>query len=890
MNAQIDNYLYEDDYIERKSNITFDYIDDKYEKKRDNTPKKTKLKLKNVKFEKVKLKNVINKDFYEKIDIQYFIKLLQNEKNEIMKLFYLNQTKILNSSKNPNIFNCNNLYDKMKEERIISKLSIKHFNKSIKLITNFIDQLLLNLENKYLIPYNIKVICKFINILIPKKFKNISRMKCDVLICRFLFDKLIFPVFENPDINSPSGKIIISLNTRIILYDIQLVLTKIIRGELFNSDEYGFFAVLNSYIIKTYKKIHNIIENIINSHVQIPKKLLKLSEQFYKTKDFSLKNAREKSDINYNYFEEKQNDFMQHKSICFNFSQFTLIYNFAYNKKDILIKKDKQFENLLEKITKNLGKMPMKFEDYYVIIDEEYNAEIKQLLSLKEKKMQLCKPKNKGDTLFKLKYCITYLFSNLSLLYKKNLINEDHDTNQTFDLINTYLKIHDNKIKNNIHPLYWYSLFIINNLKKIETIFTANDYQLLYDEIEYDILNLLEKYKKLNEFLTVDMTTKFNLIQKKIGHYAKELEKVKETELKIKIFLFIELNKINICIIKGSNYNKYKKILIQNEKPINEKLLILGKAKDCPILKIRAFNKTHQKNHHLSTTKEFASRFSNFHKLISDEIINSSLGITTNVSKKTIDPPEEKLKDFYFSNYIFTESPQEILDKYMNYINEEVENNPLFKIETKKIVIINDEENDNIKENIKNDKEEVKRTIKDVIKNFILKYLCIKIPDTSSLILNKSFYLKCHSIIDLIKPSNLKIPNELINENYINIVKKYFEKIDELKTPMQIDENIGIAVQFINCLFKFLLNVKYLEADSLNPLIYYLLFSSEPKRIIFNINFCKFFLKTDEMKGNTGMNIIQIESAINFIKKLEANFIGITQEEFNKYSENIKYT
>lgn len=64
-------------------------------------------------------------------------------------------------------------------------------------------------------------------------------------------------------------------------------------------------------------------------------------------------------------------------------------------------------------------------------------------------------------------------------------------------------------------PLNWYTQFIINNLDKINKKYISNDYELLYKEIENDVKDLLHKLKKLNEFLTVNMTTKFYLIKNK---------------------------------------------------------------------------------------------------------------------------------------------------------------------------------------------------------------------------------------------------------------------------------------------------------------------------------------------------------------------------------------
>ena len=107
--------------------------------------------------------------------------------------------------KDNNLYNCHHYYfDRMIPNELISRTSIEHYNKGYNVIKEFIAKLLDNLSKKNIIPYVIKAICKMIYILIKKKFKKISKMEINILICRFLFDKLFFPIFENTP-NVPSG-------------------------------------------------------------------------------------------------------------------------------------------------------------------------------------------------------------------------------------------------------------------------------------------------------------------------------------------------------------------------------------------------------------------------------------------------------------------------------------------------------------------------------------------------------------------------------------------------------------------------------------------------------------------------------------------------------------
>ena len=195
-------------------------------------------------FEDLQIKDYMNTDFFLKINEKYFRALLLNEKNELMKNFYIRQIKILNSVEDKNIFNCKKCFKRIKHQKLISQLSIEQFNKTVETIKIFIDKLLTNFEKKEIIPYYIKIICKLIDIFIQKKFDKISSTKKDSLICQFLFGTLILPILENPDICNSIGDMIISINTRGILLNIYDVLKHLIEGCLFNSNDNIYYPNL----------------------------------------------------------------------------------------------------------------------------------------------------------------------------------------------------------------------------------------------------------------------------------------------------------------------------------------------------------------------------------------------------------------------------------------------------------------------------------------------------------------------------------------------------------------------------------------------------------------------------------------------------------------------
>ena len=139
---------------------------------------------------------------------------------------------------------------------------------------------------------------------------------------------------------------IISLNTRNILNHIYIVLSHLIEGELFNSNDNIYYTIFNNFIIKNYKRINTIIYNII-----------KISEPYRDNIN------KEKTEIN-------DLDSSTHKSICFNLKDFLLFYNTIHAYKDEILNGDKYIEDIYNNIQKNISLLQYNSNNYYLIINE----------------------------------------------------------------------------------------------------------------------------------------------------------------------------------------------------------------------------------------------------------------------------------------------------------------------------------------------------------------------------------------------------------------------------------------------------------------------------------------------------------------------------------------
>ena len=822
---------------------------------------------------------------------KFFLDSLSQEKNEVMREFLLQQIKKIKYSNNPNLFDPYQLHEYLKKKKKIAKESIEQFNNGVKLVTNFIDELLTNLENDTIVPYSIKVICKFIYILVEKKFKNISKLKLNNFVGRFLFDKLILPILRNPDRSDAGKDRMISFVTRKNLINIYTVLKNLVRGELFNSDQNVNMLAFNKYIIDNYYRINTIIERMID--VRIPEKLKKLSDEYYKDDNFVLDNSkRTEEEINYEYFKENPNDFMQHKSICFTIVEFNMFYDTVEDNKELFIKPGGPLEKTFENLSNFISMIKGKPNHYFVIISDNYNEEAKKLLFHKEKTMPLGKAKTQEEIIQNLHYCISYLIGNLEILPHWDWVIENYKTMDTFNYINQYLNSYEgiyNFCPGSV-PLNWYSLYVINNLNYIKPEDAANDYKLLYDKIEEQIRIQLKKLSKLNEFLTVNMTTKFLLIDHKIKIFEEELENVKNTFVNIKTLQFMESREIQVSLASIEEY-KHNNIQIEGMENCNSsKNLFLQKETYVPNKQEKISNKKKDKEdirpsnfkYFCYNISQFILRFVDYYKSIYEEIKLFSIDKRTKTSSRT-------LSNAGSNNY--ETKAREVIEQYLDIIDEALDNSRIFCISNKKsnenetIFRETINERESIMNKIEEEKpkditSECKEKAKNSIRNFILKTLCVKLYTENLLKEDKEFYKKCVSL-SWIKPENLGISNEIYDESIFEKIIEHLERIDDLRTPEEMLNELGLAIQLISSLYIFMLDKPDADADSFTIILVYIMIMAKPKRINFNLRFIELFDTSNKM-GKLSYILIQAKSTINIIMGIDEKYLGVSNEEFKK--------
>ena len=832
------------------------------------------------------------------INEKFLMGIYKKEENKIIKDFILKQIKKIRNSYNKNIYDSYQLFEFLIKKKKTSKNSIIYFREGVKVIQKFIDQLLSNLEDDTIIPNSIKIICKFIYILTKKKFKQITKLELNNFVGRFLFDKLILPFLKNPDLSEASKSKILGMQTRRNLINIYLVFKNLVKGELFNYEQNINMVVFNKFIIDNYYRINNIIDKILD--VEIPEKLKRLSEQFYKNNDFILDNSkRSEEEINYDYFKENPNDFMQHKSICFSLKELYLFHNIVRRNEPAFIEKGKPLEKVLDSLSKFISSQQDIDNHYYVIISDNYNKEAKELLFHKEETKPLGTAKTKEEIIQNLHYCISFLIGKMEILPHWEWVVQNYKTEDTFENINEYLNSYEeiNILCNDSIPLNWYSLYIINNLKNVSSNEAMNDYQLLYDDIEKQIREQLKRLSRLNEFLTVNMTNKFLLIDNKIKIFEEELENVKNTFINIKALQFMDYKDSNdlLCSLanieelnnKGCDINKFeytgkKNIILQKEtyRPNkNDKNKKKEKVEDIPS--------------HLGffcySISEFKYRFMSYYKNIYKEIRE----FKENKNKRS-----SNIGNGNEENNIETNA-KEVLEKYMELVLNSLERNRVFdfpieidldlnieqlriKIKRESILKVTNEETDEEEEQPKDIPTQFREKAQNSILNHILKSLCVKCYFERKILKeDENFYKKCVSL-SWVKPENLYIPEDIIDEFILNNIIEHMKKMDEMRTPEGMLNEFGFAVQMINSSYIFM-TVKPAEANDLLPIIIYSIIKARPQRMIFNIRFIEFFFDNKDLKGALGYNLIQAKSSIAFINdSINGKSFGISEEEFQK--------
>ena len=102
-----------------------------------------------------------------------------------------------------------------------------------------------------------------------------------------------------------------------------------------------------------------------------------------------------------------------------------------------------------------------------------------------------------------------------------------------------------------------------------------------------------------------------------------------------------------------------------------------------------------------------------------------------------------------------------------------------------------------------------------------------------------------------------------------------------MKTPQQIMNEFGLAVGLMSSLITFTTGDQA-QADDLIGLTVYAIIRVQPRRLIWNSKFTKYFLSDNDKMTDLGYNLTQIKTSVEFIKSINDKVVHMDKNTFSE--------
>ena len=820
---------------------------------------------KNIIFINKKRKNLLNKNNEYNTEYKYelnqsrLIEKINEEKNPSMKNIYFNLLEELNYY--PNKFSNEGILKILKKENEKRNTLLQIYKDNFIYIREIIEELLQIIIDKIItMPYSLRCISKFINILISKKFPDLTRYEINSFIGKFIFDKCIFSILSLENKYFIDSRVY-NKKTKTCLEIVISILSKAINSSLFDNYSDPEKTIFNPLILEIipilnefYKKLIDIqlpngADGLINK-ASIHIKDLSSKNLFnfrYKKRKNAKPQSYQGSDDNlqtqsplYDYFKENPDEILHLQSICFsgddikflldlierNMGIFKDLPRFSFFSKTFKkIKNEEKILNSLLEKDKN-----EKNKTFYIIFREEKKNILEKLI--KKKKKDSTFESNEQDSQLicrRIKFCIKTILKGLNLLNSKDFayLNFAQSTDKFFSAIKYTLEElgEYNELSNNI-PLNWYSQYIYNYKKELDIEYQKEDFEKLYSEISTEETNILNDLKNLSNIIITRDGMNLRCAEKILAKAMYELKRIEEAKKYNQLEKFIKTKKIEVCIYQPDENAKSK--IKDKDKDF---LINIFDIKSCPY-----GISNNDKNHiHINSINEFIKVFSNDNKI--------------------------KLKSFIRDAIIKGESKysiSEIIAKYMELVVKKIK------------------ENKNIFGELSNEQlDEFSKNIENHIIRKIYKYVYPpNISDIDLQIQNDT------RTLGWIQPEHLEIKKLYVNQ--LKSAEKYISKMNEAKSVFDKLECIQNAFVIMNNTVKFISGKnENAGQDEMTPLFHYIIIKSQPERFYTNINYIKCFLSSTDLISKYGFFVTQMESACTYILHIKASDFKMNEEEFN---------
>ena len=796
-----------------------------------------------------------HEQFFNDLTQEKLFKRLNIETNNEIKNVILNNVLIRNLSIN------NVEKSDYSNESFIKILNTNYFDKNMELIvkeykSNYlfihqkIDCFLLDLIGKIkLIPNNIRYICKIIYLLISAKFPDLPKYLKNSFIGKFFFDKYLFPclLFENKFLFNNK---IISFQTRKCIGEIISILYHANNCLLFDNINNAEKTVFNNHIIEIIPVLNEFYDSCINIKLpEIIEELINLKIKEIKADKPRKKNFRKKNKDN-NDINLKKNSIsefirckklqnkisMKYKYICFSIKNLLYILSLIDKNKGhyMNLSKYNYFNSLFQSIFDKKGEIENLIQEnnkekYYLIYQNPKYNYIKLFHNMKKYniKLFLKEATTSKETILKhIKYCLKVLLQKLNIY---NTLN----TNRQFIEYLIYRSFINNKYdtdnenqKKDI-KVFWFAKFINDNIKLLEEKYLRNDFEELFKELHDDELYNLNLLNKYFEKIIIRYKEKNNLLERYIIKFNSIFNYIKNS------FNLYLAEKIIFII----NHEAYITLNIKSTKNKNE---------NTPQITLENAKTNNENEIKINKIEEFINIFSkNCSLFINDNKINPYLLLLLDIVKGNNE------------NNIYS-----IVLKYFSIIRKNAKNT--------------------YRNLSKNEIIEIMEIIKDYIIESIYKLVFPKKQTEKDI----TFFNKTRTL-DWVTKEHFGINSiELYQSNY---PEKIIDKFEESKSLNEKINYIKCIYKYINNIYKFNTGKKdEIGQDETTPCLQYIIIKSQPKKLVSNLNFLKIFVSEEELMGDKGFYISQIESAIDFILSISHTHFDMEEEVFNTNIKNSK--
>ena len=777
--------------------------------------------------------NLFNDKF--KIDNKFLKSELRKSEKEFKK-FYIKQLNF-NQNNNNDLYSNDFFLNYIKSTNKYKKILVL-YHKNFLFIQDCIETIMKNLNtaNNH-VPKIINKIIQCINNEIKKNNPKLSQYEINHFIFNIFIDKLISPILQFPEKNEFLCKEILSNNIHKSLLTLIKILKKISYGDLFSSEIEANYTPLNKKMIEWILKSYEIINNLLNN-----------------------------KDNYYDIYDENNLDLYQ--NFCLNKNEIRIFLEHFKKIPEILDNNEyEQIYNNLDRLTESLDE-----NNYFLFLNYNYNKERDENLKIEYKKEFIIEPYNifNINNEDRLKYfegiknCIKHvLIASFDLSDKiKNL-----DFQKLFIMLNTNIQYRQELKKINLIndkiPLSWYSNYIVKNHADIPNEYKENNYIKLYEELLNETKNLEKKIIAKQLILNNDMLNEINSLKKKLEFEKYKLKKNKKIENLIKIKLIFETLQPEVCVMRQKDYLIYLEKLYKfidqkipgDEINKNKNLILLNYPEICVHKKIENIGKNYPelKNNfkdHCYDINSFISKILRLSSESKNDILNKEFNLNKGINNTNLNLVLEDYfkniknlidKNSLFKMFYYSKDPEKMQEK-KEKLNEKIQNIIMSKISIQ------------INKNVKEQFERVETKLND--KKF--SELCVKYNKIKNKLINF-----------------LQIDVNYFNEYCVNIVKNYFDKMDNERYCNNIIKIFSKIINTIINMMIFSKNKLDSSIDDFLPVLIFLCIQCKNENMISNICNCSYFMLNKDKNNTMGFNFINLEGCINYINTLDEKINNI---------------